>query len=89
MPWAFCSNLLYDSGVFEGDILLVQAATEDIFGNETCEHFHVKEEDVKEFGTLKVITREESTKVELEGQHSTETGVQFGLELNSYHVLSY
>ena len=52
-----------------------QASTEETFGYQTPENARVKAEDVEEFRTQKVITREETAEVKSENSFSTEVQV--------------
>ena len=56
-------------------ILPAQMSTEETFRYQGCENAPVKDEDLEEFWTQEVISKDETTEVKLEGQHITETQV--------------
>ena len=58
-----------------GVILPVQATAEDIFISKTCEDVHVKNEDLDQVRTQEVITKDETTEINLESEQIAEVQV--------------
>ena len=56
-------------------ILPAQVSAEETFSYQACENARVKDEDLEEFWTQEVISKDETTEVKIEGQHITETPV--------------
>ena len=56
-------------------VLPAQASAEETFGNQTPENARVKAEDVEEYWTQKVISKDETTEVKSENSLNTEAQV--------------